>query len=281
MLVPKLIPLVEVYSKSPPARAVGIDEHVQAPLIGQLVGLLTRFGGVNRQITQHGVTPFAPGELPRKLSLHAQLLSTDTPRRKHTEMDLKTSALLISADLDGSPPTLSNGAAAAYADSIKQEYGALAGKVLAVYPAASDAVAKHSQLALMRDDWFAWHMWTWARLQSTTGRGKVYFYNFSYVPNWPPDSPLTAMAAAHGFELGDVFAHADLLPPTATAKNKRVMETIFSYWTNFAKFGNPNGPGLPEWPTFTGDRQRIMKLVDPIEAGKIPAEDLRGIKFLG
>lgn len=169
--------------------------------------------------------------------------------------------------------------AAEYTDSVKHDYGDFAETVLSLYPADSDAVAMHSQRVLIRDNGFGWQMWSWARLQSTTGHGKVYFYRFSYVPNWPPDSPLTAMGAAHGFELSDVFAHADLLPATATAKDKRVMETISTYWINFAKFGNPNGLGLSEWPTFTSDRQRIMKLGDPIEAGEIPAEDLRGIKI--
>ena len=31
-----------------------------------------------------------------------------------------------------------------------------------------------------------------------------------------------------------------------------------AYWTNFAKSGNHNGPGLPEWPAFTESSQRVM-----------------------
>jgi para-nitrobenzyl esterase len=36
-------------------------------------------------------------------------------------------------------------------------------------------------------------------------------------------------------------------------------ESIQSYWTNFAKTGNPNGPTLPNWPSFDATNQTAME----------------------
>jgi para-nitrobenzyl esterase len=42
-----------------------------------------------------------------------------------------------------------------------------------------------------------------------------------------------------------------------------------TYWTNFVKSGNPNGPGLPSWPTYAGDNRNVLYLDDLVTAGLV------------
>jgi para-nitrobenzyl esterase len=41
-----------------------------------------------------------------------------------------------------------------------------------------------------------------------------------------------------------------------------------AYWTNFAKNGNPNGPGLPAWPVYKKENDRHMELGAEIRTGQ-------------
>jgi len=52
-----------------------------------------------------------------------------------------------------------------------------------------------------------------------------------------------------------------------------------SYWTNFAKTGDPNGPGLPPWPAFVPSEQKVM-VFDDDQAGARPAPNMTQIKAL-
>jgi para-nitrobenzyl esterase len=57
-----------------------------------------------------------------------------------------------------------------------------------------------------------------------------------------------------------------------TAKDRELAAVLPEYWTNFAKNGDPNGPGLPVWPSFRESRDTVMSLGEQSRAEAIPGE---------
>jgi para-nitrobenzyl esterase len=51
-----------------------------------------------------------------------------------------------------------------------------------------------------------------------------------------------------------------------------------TYWANFIRKGNPNGIGLPEWPSYNTRDKRIMNFDQNSEA--IPLPDHAALDFL-
>ncbi len=153
----------------------------------------------------------------------------------------------------------------------RERYGARAQTVLAAYPHATDAQALKAAQDMFRDSTFGWHTWAWALLQSSRGHGKAYVYYFDHrTAQTPNGSP-------HASELGFVFGNlggpgagpAGLAGPP-TPEEIQLSETMSSYWVNFAKSGDPNGPGLPAWPAFSAAAQRVMYLNGGAHARDLP-----------
>ena len=44
-------------------------------------------------------------------------------------------------------------------------------------------------------------------------------------------------------------------------------ELASRYWVNFVANGNPNGPGLPRWPSYRSEGAPVMMLDIPHNAG--------------
>jgi para-nitrobenzyl esterase len=159
--------------------------------------------------------------------------------------------------------------AAAYQTSIRSGYGDYAVKILAAYPGGSDAEALRSARDTFRDTAFAWPTWAWARLQSQTGKGKAYVYYFNHRPPYPDIPALKDWGAAHGGEISFVFGNfPDAMRPTPA--DRAVSDEMSSYWVNFAKTGDPNGKGLPQWPAFTNANAQVMNLNDPSKPMPVP-----------
>lgn len=118
-------------------------------------------------------------------------------------------------------------------------------------------------------------MLSWARFQSKRGVRRVYVYRFSTVPPFGIWGKLHA--AGHGAELPYVFGFppVELLvkyePAAKAALHARIEDEIQSYWTNFARTGDPNGPRLPLWPAFNDRSERILNMSDTFSAEELPS----------
>jgi para-nitrobenzyl esterase len=157
--------------------------------------------------------------------------------------------------------------AATFDSDLEHSFGALPPPLVAAYPHATDQEAKQARLNLERDLRFGWDMWAWARLQAGTGHSSVYYYSFTQKPPFPTSSIYEGWGASHYAELWYVFDHLDQEPWHWSAADRKVAEEISSYWVNFAKSGNPNGPGLPTWPAFTNIDSKVQYLGDPVTVG--------------
>ena len=159
--------------------------------------------------------------------------------------------------------------AATFDSDLERSFGQLPAALIAAYPHATDEEAKQARLGLERDLRFGWDMWAWARLQAGTGRNNVYYYSFRQQPPFPAGSVYEAWGASHFAELWYVFDHLDQEPWHWTPSDRKVAEEISSYWVNFARSGDPNGPTLPSWPAFTNTDSKVLYLGDPVTVGGV------------
>jgi para-nitrobenzyl esterase len=113
----------------------------------------------------------------------------------------------------------------------------------------------------------------------------VYFYRF----DWDEQRLGKTMGAFHGLELPFVFGNLDLHFPAselalaitrkAARKAEPLSEQMMTYWTNFAKTNDPNGAGLPEWPTYNTEKRMRLHLDTPISVKPVAGEDLRRLQY--
>ncbi len=86
----------------------------------------------------------------------------------------------------------------------------------------------------------------------------------------------TSPAVCHADELPFVFGNpTDIatVRQTFAAEEQGFTTTLQSYWIQFARTGDPNASGLPEWPRHDGIPRRYLELEAPV-ANIVPASDL-------
>lgn len=141
---------------------------------------------------------------------------------------------------------------------VAETFGALAGEFATHYPVEGPTGLRDAYLGALRDRWFTLGMRTWAQLNTARGNAS-YLYFFAKVPPRPGSDYLKAFHAA---EIAYVFGN--LLPDQAdyTDGDRRLSEMLSSYWVNFARRGDPNGPELPEWRPYAPDTEPYLHIGD-------------------
>ena len=102
-------------------------------------------------------------------------------------------------------------------------------------------------------------------MQSKTGKCKIWLYHFTKVP---PGEPY--YGAFHSADLGYAFHNLHRWNRPFVKADFDFEDIMSSYWVNFAKTGNPNGQGLPEWPEFDLNSQRIIELGEVVKSKDFP-----------
>jgi para-nitrobenzyl esterase len=141
---------------------------------------------------------------------------------------------------------------AEFEKQIRTQYGLQADAILGVYPHSTDAEATRASKDIRNDSSFCWNTRAWSRLQFRKGKGKAFQYCFDYHPGSPDGG------SGHGSDVP--YAFRTMGGPMGELKEEdlKLSDMISSYWINFARSGDPNAPGLPEWPAFTENDQKVM-----------------------
>ena len=149
----------------------------------------------------------------------------------------------------------SPGNADEYESAIRAGYGDRSDEFLDLYPAAD---MEESLLATTRDAMYGWTAERMVLKQAETGQpGYLYYYDHSY-----PAADALGLHAFHASELPFMFDNLDRLaanwPETPdTVETRALADAMIGYWVAFARDGNPNVEGLPEWQAY-GDGESYM-----------------------
>jgi para-nitrobenzyl esterase len=77
------------------------------------------------------------------------------------------------------------------------------------------------------------------------------------------------MGAFHSDDIEYIFGTLDSRPEMAIRPQDRALsELMGTYWTNFAKSGDPNRPGLPPWPVYNAATGWQVMHLDATPAAK-------------
>jgi para-nitrobenzyl esterase len=142
-----------------------------------------------------------------------------------------------------------------YMADLVNRYGASAADIAALYPASAFGGDFNAARArVLGDAMVVCNTHDTARRAAKLGR-KVFMYNFNVA--WSIGAAL--LRAGHAAELSHVFGAPHL--PAPDPESEKVGEHMNTYWAQFARSGDPNGPAAPAvWPAFSVEADKRLQL---------------------
>ncbi len=156
--------------------------------------------------------------------------------------------------MTGTKPT-----AASFAEDAKKQYGDDAPAFLAAYASTTDEEALQSAGDLAGDKFIAYSTWRWLEAEVETNHAPVYRYFFTLGSPGDKFHPAST-GAYHSDDIEYVFGAFNARETNWRPEDHKLSDQMQQYWTNFARTGNPNGPGLPEWPMYKPTDFSVMHL---------------------
>ena len=131
-----------------------------------------------------------------------------------------------------------------------------AGQVAELYPAGNEQEAERSWSDFFGDVTFGYPIRAWARgMENVTSDAYLYWFTW-----WPPVADREQLRAFHAAEIGYVFGNLGLFNAAPADEDRDLSDLMARIWVQFAKTGNPNGHGLPEWPAYTRGNEAYMEI---------------------
>lgn len=152
--------------------------------------------------------------------------------------------------------------AESFAKKAQETYGDKTAEFLKLYAGRTDEEARQSAADLSGDHFIAFSTWKWIEAQLATGQSPVFRYRFDQAP--PLEEGKEGHAVAyHSAEIEYVFGALASKKLPWRPEDWKLSTLMSTYWSNFAKTGNPNGAGLPQWPAYdSAGGYAVMHLVD-------------------
>ena len=177
--------------------------------------------------------------------------------------------------------------AASFARQIRKEYGAAAGEILKLYPGTTDSEAVRSAGDLASDKWISFSTWQWIVAHAATANAPVYRYRFDTPVPVPEGTKFNGMpvtgkdiGARHAGEIVYVFGSLNSVNAPWQPADWKLSDLMMTYWTNFARSGNPNGVGLPQWPKFEKSTGNQVMILDGSGSKAVPEMHRDRYEFL-